>query len=216
MTLSLTKEILPGTWRHLGQRYPSLNPGGIPIAGSSVKSICDCVKGDCYKIGRVMLKNAFLVLKDRLRLLYVSPVYKRYRDVASIVFPEVPWQVDYDHALAKNICSKADPPFPYVLLLRVPPGVNRQHGYHEKIHQLYGARPDVCFADDRILDKWLGRPPKSRSRHGDIMAGYSYKNQTESGLTLRQRGKWAYAIGMSDDNLPMCRFKLMQPSSEAT
>ena len=203
LTLDLQKTIEPGTWRYLALRCPALFPQQIPIAGASIKAIENCIKGDCYRIGHINPRNAFLVIKENARLLYVSPNYNNYRYAAQKVFPKTQWAVDFDHALARNICRKASPQFEYILMLRVPPIVNRQHGQLEKLHQLKGARPDVCFADDRILDKWLGRPPRSRSRSLAVMAGYSYTNLTKFGLTLKQLGIFAYAIGVDDNNLPM-------------
>jgi hypothetical protein len=35
------------------------------------------------------------------------------------------------------------------------------------------------------------------------MDGYLDKNTSKYGLTLKQRGKWAYAIGMGDQTLLM-------------
>lgn len=200
--LNLTKKIEPGTWRYLGLRCPPISPIDVPIAGVSIEAICGVIKGDCYRIGRINPRNAFIIEKGAARFLYVRPNYTNYRTVARRVFPIKQWSVDFDHALAKNICNKANLPFAYVLMLRVSPRINRQHGSLEKLNQLSGSQPNVCFADDRILDKWLGRSPYSRMRSPHIMAGYSYSNPTTFGLTLKQKGFWAYAIGMEDYDLP--------------
>lgn len=211
--LNLTKIIEPGSWRYLGLRCPSIPPGEVPIAGASMEAIKDRLKGDCYRIGRINPRDAFVVVKENARFLYVRPTYRNYRHAALKVFPKTQWGVDFDHALAKNICRKATPPFQYVLMLRVPPSVNRRHGQLEKLNQLRGVRPDVCFADDRILDKWLGRSPWSRTRSSAVMAGYSYTNRIDLGLTLKQRGVWAYAIGIDDNDLPMSGLLLLSPST---
>ncbi len=195
------KVIPPGTWRYLGQRCPNISPSSIPIAGAAISAISNQIDGEYYKIGRFRVTNTFLVIKDRARFLYVRPTYKGYLNAAKRVFPSVTWDADFDHSLSKRIAACAN--YSYVLLLRVPPGVNRQHGVLEKKDQLKGKVPDVCFADDRILDKWLGRPPKSRNRPASVLNGYSFSNITSFGLTLKQRGKWAYAIGIADEDLSM-------------
>jgi hypothetical protein len=197
----IEKVIKSGEWRYLGQRCPNISPSSIPIAGISINAISDKLNAECYRVGKFHIKNAFLIVKDCARFLYVRPEYKGYLNVAKRVFLRGPWAVDFDHSLSKRIAVCAN--YSYVLLLRVPPGVNRQHGVFEKKDQLEGKTPDVCFADDRVLDKWLGRPPKSRNRPANVLNGYSYKNITTSGLTLKQRGRWAYAIGIEDEDLTM-------------
>lgn len=210
--INLTKKIEPGTWRHLGLRCPSIAPEKAPIAGDSINAICDSLQGIPYRIGRINPHRAFVVIKETARFLYVNPNYKNYRYAASKVFPGIAWSADFDHALAKNICQKTSPPYQYTLMLRVPPSVNRQHGSLEKKNKLHGTRPTICFADDRILDKWLGRPLQSRQNNPAIRSGYSYNNPTARGLTLKQRGIWAYAIGIDDNNLPMSGLTEIHPS----
>jgi hypothetical protein len=132
-TLSIKEKIiLPGTWRYLGQKCPNINPSDIPIAGNSFDKIGKAIGGDCYKIGRSKVENVFVVIKGDVRFLYVRPRYTGYRTVANKVFSKVYWKVDFDHALSKRIALKASPEYKYVLLLRVPPRVNRQHGSLEK------------------------------------------------------------------------------------
>lgn len=211
--ISLKKEILPGTWRFLGLRCPDINPSEVPIAGNIPHDIAKKIGGECYRIGRFKVENAFLVVKDNARFLYVRPKYSGYRKVATRAFSAVPWDVDFDHALAKRIAVKANPSYNYVLLLRVPPSVNRQHGSCEKKDQLNNTVPPMCFADDRILDKWLGRPPLVRRRSQNIMSGYSHANATTYGLTLKQLGRWAYAIGMGDKDLSMLGLEKIKSDS---
>mgnify|MGYP000498287571 CR=1 FL=1 len=175
-----------------------MQPSDIPIAGNCRNIIGKAIGGVNYRIGRFKINNAFLVIKDEARFLYVRPRYSWYRTVANSVFSSVTWKVDFDHALAKRIALKSSPEYKYVLLLRVPPSVNRKHGSFEKKDQLNGTSPELCYADDRILDKWLGRAPKARQRGQEVMDGYSIKNITKNGLTLKQRGKCAYAIGIGD------------------
>jgi len=214
MKISLKKSILPGTWRYLGQRYPNIVPRVVPIAGREPKVIAQALNGELYQIGRYQTRNAFLVIKEGARFLYVRPSYSGYRKVASKVFSEVDWKVDYDHALSRRIAKAAKPAYEYVLLLRVPPSVNRQHGHFEKKDNLDVSNPNLCFADDRIFDKWLGRAPLSRNRNLDVLSGYSQKNITSYGLTLKQRGRWAYAIGMGDSDLDMDNLKKSNKSLE--
>jgi hypothetical protein len=132
-----------------------------------------------------------------------KPDFANYRRVASKVFSTVPWNVDFDHALARAVARKAKPQPGYVLMLRVPPDVNHQHGFFEKRAQLPAVMPSVYFADDRIFDKWLGRPPLARQRSESVMAGYNPGNKTTFGLTQKQKGRWAYAIGRTDVDPPM-------------
>lgn len=199
--ISLKKNILPGTFRYLGQRCPNISPSAVPIAGYRYEEITKKINGKAYRIGRIKVENAFIVIKGNARFLYVRPKYSTYRKVAERVFSKVNWDVDYDHALSKRIAMKAFPSYKYVLLLRIPPSVNRQHGSFEKKDKLLNKSPSLCFADDRILDKWLARPPKARNRNQNIMSGYSQNNKTEYGLTLKQQGQWAYAIGMGDEDV---------------
>ena len=201
MNLILEKNILPGSWRYLGQRCPNINPSEVSIAGNLPENIAAKLGGDIYKIGRVEFKNAFLVVMNNARFLYVRPSYSGYRKLATRVFSEISWKVDFDHALARRIATSAKPSYQYVLLLRIPPSVNRQHGFYEKKDKLVNPLPDMCFADDRILDKWLGRSPLSRNKKSNIIDGYSHTNITSFGLTLKQRGRFAYSIGMGDFDL---------------
>jgi hypothetical protein len=199
--ISLTKVILPGTWRYLGQRCPSIIPSSVPIAGREPAVIAQALDGELYQIGRYQIRNAFLVVKGNARFLYVRPGYSGYRRVACEVFSKVSWKVDYDHALSRRIANAARPAYEYVLLLRLRPSVNRQHGHFEKRDMLGSDIPKICFADERIFDKWLGRSPLARGRSSVLLSGYSTKNVVALGLTLKQKGQWAYAIGMGDNDL---------------
>ena len=214
MKFVLEKVLEPGTWRFWGQRCLVENPHDIPIAGDSIESIQRAINGRCYRIGRVNVKNAFLMIVANARLLYVRPHYRAYRKLGMRVFSPVPWQVDFDHALSRNIALKANPVPNYVLLLRVPPPVNRQHGLFEKLDQLPSVMPSICLADLRVWDKWLGRSPKSRNRPPEIMKGYSPLGAVLNplGLTLKQLGQWAYAVGMGDEDMPMDNLFEFDPS----
>jgi hypothetical protein len=200
--VNLEKEIAPGTWRSLGLRCPNIAPHEVPIAGASAYAIHQALGGTCYEIEGTRTDDAFLIIRMNARFLYVHPGFRGYRRIALRVFPSVPWKVDFDHALARSIALKANPQPSHVLMLRVPPDVNRKHGHFEKRAQLPFVMPDVYFADDRVFDKWLGRPPRARNRSAVVMVGYSPENKTIAGLSLKQRGRWAYAIGMSDEELP--------------
>jgi len=199
--ISLKKYILPGSLRYLGKLCPNISPSSIPIAGYTYYEITKKINGEAYQIGSIKVKNAFIVIKGNARFLYVRPKYSTYRKAAERVFSKINWDIDYDHALSKRIAMQASPTYKYILLLRVPPSVNRQHGSFEKKDNLLKKSPSFCFADDRILDKWLARPPKARNRSNHVMSGYSQNNITKYGLTLKQRGQWAYAIGIGDENL---------------
>lgn len=200
--LNLNKIILPGTYRYLGQRVAGIFPRDIPIGLSSIRSTVRSFGGVAYRIGRINPVNAFVLERPPLRLLYVRPNYSGYRYAGKKVFPTVPWTADFDHALARNLAIQLG--FTYVLLLRVPPSVNRSHGTYERGRPLTPAGLNLakfCFADRRILDKWLARKPLAR-RHRSEIQPYSLSSDAEFGLTLKQAGQWAFAMGVDDQTQP--------------
>lgn len=194
MMLDLKKVIEPGTWRWIGQRVQGLDFNAIPVAGRSIDAIAGALGGTAFQVRRLRVENAFVVQAGVLSLLYVRPDYRAYRRAASLVFSPCAWPVDYDHALGRSIASRLG--YAYVLLLRMPPGVNRSHGHLERAFHLSGAAPDICFADERIRSKWIGRPA---GRMLVPAQPYSPHSPTNYGLTLRQAGKWGFAMGVDDD-----------------
>jgi hypothetical protein len=145
-----------------------------------------------------------------LRLLYVRPRYRGYRYAAGKVFSETAWDVDFDHALAKEIACLHG--FAYVLLLRIPAGVNRSHGRFERpqgIPLTHTAR--ACYADQRILDKWIGRPSR-HFRRRTTLNGYRVNTRDAFGMTLKQLGRWGFAMGGNDYSTECSALAQISPS----
>ncbi|MFB9124399.1 hypothetical protein ACFFYR_14885 [Paraburkholderia dipogonis] len=189
----MKKEILPGTWRYIGQRLAGLDQDTVPIAGASLDEIYNYIGGTCYQIGRVCIDNAFVVERGILRLMYVRPDYRGYRRAAETVFATCPWKIDYDHALSRNLARQLG--YKYVLLIRIVPGVNRSHGRFERHVTLPSRIPGLSFPDSRILDKWLGRRPDFMRQPAQA---YTPQASYPSGLTLKQKGMWGFALGVDD------------------
>ncbi|BCD84035.1 hypothetical protein PSm6_04420 [Pseudomonas solani] len=193
--LNLDKIIGRGTWRYVGQRVQGLQIQAIPIAGKSIELIAKKLGGTAYQIGRIHTENAFVVQKGVLSLLYVRPDYRGYRRTAGLVFAPCSWKVDYDHALSRNLAGQLG--YAYVLMLRVVPRINRSHGHLERNLKESEDVPDICFADERIRGKWIGR---SASRLLTPPGAFSANQTTPYGLTLRQAGQWGFAMGVEDDD----------------
>ena len=194
----IEKKIEPGTWRFLGQRVSGLSPSDVPIAGTGLRAISRHVGGVVYRVGRIRLRDAFVIERGPLRLLYVRPSYSGYRYAAKRVFAKKDWAVDYDHLLGRALAEQSG--FGYVLLVRTPPSVNRAHGSFERLLLLH--RPGfqkLAFADDRVLDKWTGRGPipiRTRQRPEP----YAVEKGQANGLWLKRMGRWAYAMGVEDED----------------
>ncbi|MCF3641573.1 hypothetical protein LXM94_16495 [Rhizobium sp. TRM95111] len=200
MAVNLAKIVEPGSLRWIGQRLEGLAGLDIPVGASDMRAVALHLGGEIYRIGGINLRNAFVVERGPLRLVYVRPTYSGYRFAARRVFKSTPWAVDYDHVLARNIAIRFG--VGYVLLIRLPPRANRSHGPHEKPALRRGVNlRKLLFADRRILDKWLGRPVRplpdmSRCRP------YSPQAPQAFALTLKQLGAWGFAMGMEDGPLP--------------
>lgn len=196
--INLKKIIHEGTWRYIGQRVQGIALSDIPVGGVSIERIHSHTGGDCLQVGSVNRRNAFVIERDPFRLLYVRPDYKSYRKAAEKVFAKCNWDIDYDHALGKNIAKELG--YSYVLLLRIVPGVNRAHGRYERSTAISGPHPSLCFADNRIRDKWIGRKPTFMTNSHP--APYTPNKLSDYGLTLKQSGKWGFAMGVEDSTLP--------------
>lgn len=166
----------------------------------SLEDVRRQIGGAAYQVGRVRLENAFVIDRSPVRLLYVRPDYTRYRLTALKVFPNQKWPVDFDHALGRRMASTLG--YPFVLLLRVKPRVNRAHGRFETNARLRGDCPTLCYADDRILDKWIGRGPNFWRTHDPSM-GFDPGHPGKLGLTLKQMGWWGFAMGVEDLDRPL-------------
>ncbi len=140
---------------------------------------------------------------------YVRPDYKGYRRAAGLVFASCSWKVDYDHSLSRNLAYRLG--YTYVLLLRVAPRTNRSHGHLERQLKVSDDVPDICFADDRIREKWIGR---SANRFLTPPSAFSAHQITKYGLTLRQTGQWGFAMGVEDDDREIPGLKAMTGSSK--
>jgi hypothetical protein len=199
MTINLEKKIERGSWRWIGQRVRGISTLDVPIGASNIRSIIRHSGGTPYRIGRIDPRNAVVIDRDPLRLLYVRPGYSGYRFAASKVFPSPLWAVDYDHALARQIALRLG--FSYVLLIRLTPRANRSHGSYEKAEPLTGLNlRKLCFADRRIIGKWLGRRPGEMGDPAGL-APYKLRIEQAFGLSLKQAGFWGYAMGVEDEPL---------------
>ncbi|UXY51421.1 hypothetical protein [Pseudomonas tohonis] len=192
---NLNKNTGRGTWRSIGKRMQGLQVQSIPIAGKSIELITTKLGGTAYQIGRIRTENALVVKKGLLSLLYVRPDYRGYRRTAGLVFAPCSWKVDYDHALSRNLACQLG--YDYVLMLRVVPRINRSHGHLERNLKESEDVPGICFADERIRGKWIGR---SASRLLTPPSAFSPHQMTPYGLTLRQAGQWGFAIGVEEDD----------------
>lgn len=190
MTVELTKAIEPGSLREKGQRAAGVSTLDIPVAGRDLATILGHVGGTAYRIGRIDPRNAFVIDRDPLRLLYVRPGYRGCRSTAARVFASTSRQVDVDHALGGAIAGALG--LGYCLMIRVPSTVNRSHGCFEHPRAAQGSvRDGLCFVDQRIFDKWLDR--YARARWTVTPGSYTYVLDTckAFGLTLKQTGTWA-------------------------
>lgn len=203
IALSLHKSIEPGTYRYLGQRVAGIDPAAVPIAGKSCEAIVRQLDGQAFAIGRTRLHNAFVVESGVLRLLYVRPQYTGYRAAARKVFLDAPFACDYDHVLGKSLASRLG--YAYVLVARIVPSANRSHGHAEKQPGSLHA-PPLCFFDRRIKAKAYGRNIGYAARLAPL-APFSAAAPAHGGMTLKQLGEWAYAVGVED--FPFSRLGLV-------
>lgn len=192
--ISLKKTSRPGTQRFLGERVAGVDPAKIPIAGVSRTAIVRHLNGTCYGIGRVSLQNAFVVEHHMLHLVYVRPDYDGYRKVANRIFLKDPWEVHIDHSLGRKLASANA--YAYVLLMRLNPLVNTSHGAFERPSAITAPTPALCFLDERIKNKSMGRFPIRGN--GIRPAAFDPSKATHGGMTLKQAGQWAYAVGLED------------------
>lgn len=194
--ISLKKTDDRKSYRFLGKRLVGIDPANIPIAGVSRAAIAQHLNGTCYRIGRVRLHNAFVVEHQMLRLVYVRPDYSGYRKVAQRIFVKHFRKIHIDHSLGRRLASAST--YAYVLLMRVSPLINTSHGSFERPSAVTTTAPALCFFDERIKNKSLGRFPIRGN--GIRPALFDPSKSTHGGLTLKQAGKWAYAVGLGNDS----------------
>ncbi|WAP67842.1 hypothetical protein OH818_20650 [Jiella pelagia] len=188
----MTKEILPGTFRWIGQQVSGIGTLDVPIGTVSAECVVRHTGGTSYRVGRIFPSNAFVVERSPLRLLYVRRDYRGYRAAAGHVFADCHWTVDYDHALGRKLAEQLN--YRFVLLVRLTPRANRSHGAFERRVAPDHVGSELCFADRRIVDKWLGRPPRRMNPSG-LIPDYTNSVEESFGLTLKQAGVWGYAMG---------------------
>lgn len=194
--IRLKKINFPSTYRHLGAKTAHLPFQELPVAAKSLADLRSLKNVQLYRIGRFNPTNAIVMKWNGYWILYVRPHYGGYRSVAQRFFRDVPWKVDFDHSLGSHIATshKAS----YILLVRLPPKVNRSHGSHERKTILQPmSNSGLLFADQRILSKILGRPASRLKRTGHLRP-FDPSNHSAMGLTLKQRGQWAHALGIED------------------
>lgn len=194
LRLNLEKVIEPGSYRFLGERVTDIDPASVPIAGKSRDAIVRHLKGKAFGVGRTRLRNAFVVEVGVLRLLYVRPEYTGYRTVARRVFLEALFKCDYDHVLGKALAAQLA--YPYVLVTRICSSANRSHGAHEKRAGSTHS-PPLCFFDRRIKAKMYGKNTKYAAGFEPLVP-FSASKPAGGGLTLKQKGEWAHALGVED------------------
>lgn len=205
------KRILPGTYRYLGQLVPDdCRPENIPVAARTLRDLSTYFGHRAYHVGQRSPKNAVVFSRSKMRFLYVAPTYSDYRRTAKIVFRGSNFDMDIDHVVAKALATRCG--FGLVLLARVPKNVNRGHGHYEGKARLGRLSKNVCFADRRILDKLIFRPPKHMPHREDEITEFKPETETCRSVTLKQLGKWAQALGFDEDNrlphalIPMQRY----------
>lgn len=145
---------MPFIWLH----KPCLTH--IVIAGHNYREIASKMQGVVYRIGRIRLENAFAISFGCGYLLYVHRNYSAYRRLFYIRFGALAASHDVDHVLAKHISSSVAGR--YILLARIPRGVNRSHGAIERLgldpcRRIY--LPKIFYMDSRIFQKLIGNMP---------------------------------------------------------
>ena len=190
--LSLTKVNPENSLRWIGEKYIGLIPQELPIASRSYEALSKETDFSVYRFGKYNVKNA-IVLNNETNVFYlfVNPYYKRYRNFFLKVVNQIKSELDVDHVLSRNLAKKLG--YNYVLLSAIPQKVNRKHGVYE-VNIKHFSQSDVCYADERIFNKILGRNPLARLKKEDIKEGYSSSAKPKYGLTLKQKGQWNSAF----------------------
>lgn len=195
--LNLTKIIAEDSLRGIGENYNGLTPQQTVIGGNNIFDISDAMHMKCYRIGRVSIKNAFVLYDGSdIFYVYVNPNYTGYRKLFLRFIEKIPEDYHIDHILAKNLAGYYI--YNYVLVCMLPGIVNREHGSIEKKKMQMDSTtivPSLCCMDNRIFHKVLSRKSTARQTWEDIQEGYSPKATPNFGLTLKQKGLWNSAFG---------------------
>jgi hypothetical protein len=186
-----------GSLRWIGENFNSLPPNQTIIGGNSIEEISRGMKISAYKLGKFNQNNAFLLFTTRLIYIYVNPKYKGYRDFVKEII-KVPSKYDVDHFLSKKIAISNN--VKYVMIGVVPEKINRKHGNYEKAS--FDSAGDtnsekIFYCNRRIYNKILSRNSKARIDEIDLKKGYDLKSKPEYGLSLKQKGRWNYSLGLN-------------------
>jgi len=194
--------------RWYGERYNTLSPIELPIAGKSISDLQKATSLKLENIHGVKNNNAFILSKNRNeKYLYVKRNYKNYRKIAEKVFGILNTLTDVDHVLGKTIAKKYS--YEYILIALLPFRINRKHGSVErKRANEITFNKSVCYMDNRIYDKILLRfheNSRTRSKNKDKTIDISEK--VEYGLTLKQKGIWNKTFGfyLIESNKNLCK-----------
>lgn len=148
--------------RQLLELLDGVNPGEIPIGAVKRRSLAIQMNAQIFRIGRRFATNAFVLVRGKLRLVYVKPSYFQYRRVGLDIFGSEYSIMDFDHSLGRAVAESLN--VNYVLLLAIDKKVNRGHGAYERVRSSQDSGPrkiDLrkhCFVDPRVMNKWLGLP----------------------------------------------------------
>jgi hypothetical protein len=193
--IDLTKHLLPGSLRSIGQLTLGLDPHEIVTAGHRYRTIANQTGGTAYKIQHINSRSAFCVVVNGAYYLYVHWQYPSYRRLFKTFFGYLPQKHDVDHVMARNLARSLSVPF--LLLAAVPQTANRSHGSVER----QGLAPSNSVylgktypLDERMFHKVMGRRVYQRQRKEDLGKGYVKGIASSHGLTLKQRGIWNLAF----------------------
>jgi hypothetical protein len=191
--VSLTKLIVAGELRFLALQAANYDIGNVPIAARDRASLYTHFGDNLFQLRQIDITNFIVVSTPPFQFVYANPWFNGYREPALEVLSRPEWPVEVDHVLGKATGRKWD--FGYVLLQRIDRRTNRVHGYAERPCDLI-PRPveDLLFADGRISNKSLARGPRFWKTEA---LKYDPRQTGDAGLTLKQKGKWAWCLGMN-------------------
>tara|TARA_R110002020_G_C16315967_1_gene774283 strand:+ start:4080 stop:4712 length:633 start_codon:yes stop_codon:yes gene_type:complete len=191
--IDLTKHFVPGQLKYLGQRMLRWGPEAIPVAARSAEDLEDHYGGHCHRLGRIHLRNVIVVEVDPIRLIYVRPLFRRYRSAALRLFSPTTTEIAIDHVLGRTMAHAWG--YDYVLLQRINPTTNAAHGRFETTPDPLAFYPRLCFWDPRLKNKPLHRGP---SHWGVEPLVYDPNVRFDVGLALNQLGRLGWALGVED------------------
>ena len=153
---------------------------------NTAKRISD--DGKIHQIGKFSTKNAFAIKVDGQIQVFVHRDFKGYRNLAKRIDPNLPRNVQIDHAASKAVEKGHGQE--YIRLARIPARVNMQHGsVKEKgvvVSRTFNTSAANQIKGDRVsnpskdmLDKLAHRAPVGKSHLGalDQKAKHSYSRE---------------------------------------